>query len=202
MRQFQVFTPALLLLAGCAKVAQQAGITEHEMPVSGKGQLLRGTDIRASGFLQDYSQLAPVQGVKGEWEYVRKGVDWRPYTKIMMRPMEVWVNTGADYPAIQLDLDKKIEETVRQTVAEEFEAGGGYQIVSKPGPGANIIAKSYTITAEVEVPQGGGDRMIVTSGGRWGGFGLYLLNGKPVFDYNMLILAHYRWEGPQLSALG
>src|SRR5213594_2824465 len=59
----------------------------------------------------------------------------------------------------------------------------------------NIIAKSYTITAEVEVPQGGGDGMIVTSGGRWGGFGLYLLKGKPVFDYNMLILAQYRWEG-------
>ena len=34
--------------------------------------------------------------------------------------------------------------------------------------------------------------MIVTQGGRWGGFGLYLLKGKPVFDYNMLILAHYR----------
>jgi arylsulfatase len=33
-------------------------------------------------------------------------------------------------------------------------------------------------------------------GGRWGGWGLYLLKGKPVFDYNMLILAQYRWEGP------
>ncbi len=32
-------------------------------------------------------------------------------------------------------------------------------------------------------------------GGRWGGWGLYLLNGKPVFNYNMLILAQYRWEG-------
>ena len=37
--------------------------------------------------------------------------------------------------------------------------------------------------------------MIVTTGGRWGGYGLYLLKGKPVFDYNMLILAQYRWEG-------
>ena len=32
-------------------------------------------------------------------------------------------------------------------------------------------------------------------GGKWGGWGLYLLKGKPVFDYNMLILAQYRWEG-------
>ena len=37
--------------------------------------------------------------------------------------------------------------------------------------------------------------MIVTEGGRWGGFGLYLLKGKPVFDYNVLMLAQFRWEG-------
>ena len=30
--------------------------------------------------------------------------------------------------------------------------------------------------------------MIVTLGGRFGGYGLYLLNGKPVFDYNFLDL--------------
>jgi arylsulfatase len=66
----------------------------------------------------------------------------------------------------------------------------------------NILARSYSIAADVEVPQGGGDGMIVTQGGRWGGFGLYMLKGKPVFDYNMLILAQYRWEGPQSLAAG
>jgi arylsulfatase len=66
----------------------------------------------------------------------------------------------------------------------------------------NILGKSYTITAEVEVPQGGGDGMLVTMGGRWGGYGLYLLKGKPVFDYNMLILAQYRWEGQQPLSAG
>jgi arylsulfatase len=44
--------------------------------------------------------------------------------------------------------------------------------------------------------------MIVTEGGRWGGYGLYLLKGKPVFTYNMLILARYRWEGKQPLAAG
>ena len=37
--------------------------------------------------------------------------------------------------------------------------------------------------------------VIATLGGRFGGWGLYLLEGKPVFDYNMLMLAHYRWVG-------
>jgi arylsulfatase A-like enzyme len=59
----------------------------------------------------------------------------------------------------------------------------------------SIIGKSYTITADVTVPAGGGSGVIATVGGRWGGWGLYILNGKPVFDYNMLILAQYQWIG-------
>jgi arylsulfatase len=70
------------------------------------------------------------------------------------------------------------------------------------GNAPSIIGKSYTITAEIEVPQGGGNGMIVTEGGRWGGYGLYILNGKPVFNYNMLILAQYRWEGQQPLSVG
>ncbi len=66
----------------------------------------------------------------------------------------------------------------------------------------NLLAKSYTITAEIDVPEGGGDGMHVTQGGRWGGFGLYLLKGKPVFDYNMLILARFRWVGPDALTPG
>src|SRR5260221_4038434 len=64
-----------------------------------------------------------------------------------------------------------------------------------PANSHSIIGRSYKITAEVDVPQGGGNGMTATAGGRWGGGGLYLFNGKPVFDYNMLILAQYRWEG-------
>ena len=55
--------------------------------------------------------------------------------------------------------------------------------------------KSFTITAEIDVPKGGGDGMIVTDGGRFGGYGLYLLKGKPVFVYNLLDLKRTRWEG-------
>jgi arylsulfatase len=44
--------------------------------------------------------------------------------------------------------------------------------------------------------------MIVTNGGRFGGIGLYLLKGKPVFDYNMLTLAQYRWAGKQPLSAG
>ena len=44
-----------------------------------------------------------------------------------------------------------------------------------PGSAApNILNKSYTITAEVEIPPGGAEGMIVTEGGRFGGYGLFL----------------------------
>ena len=52
------------------------------------------------------------------------------------------------------------------------------------------------------MPDGGGDGVIATVGGRWGGWGLYLLKGKPVFDYNMLTLAQYQWVGPDALTPG
>ena len=43
--------------------------------------------------------------------------------------------------------------------------------------------RSFTITAEVEIPDGGADGVIITQGGRFGGWALLLLDGKPEFDY-------------------
>jgi len=66
----------------------------------------------------------------------------------------------------------------------------------------SLLNRSYTITAEVEVPQGGGDGMLATLGGRFGGYGFYILKGKPVFLYNFLDRVRFRWEGPQALAPG
>jgi arylsulfatase A-like enzyme len=70
----------------------------------------------------------------------------------------------------------------------------------------DILDKSYTITAEVEIPAGGAEGMIVTQGGRFGGYGLFLSKGvarvragKPVFLYNLLNLKRTIWSGPALS---
>ena len=49
------------------------------------------------------------------------------------------------------------------------------ELTGVPGSAApNILNKSYTITAEVEIPPGGAEGMIVTEGGRFGGYGLFL----------------------------
>jgi arylsulfatase A-like enzyme len=64
-----------------------------------------------------------------------------------------------------------------------------------PSAAPDLLTKSYTITAEVEIPQGGAEGMLATMGGRFGGYGLYLVKGKPVFLYNLLALQRFRWAG-------
>jgi arylsulfatase len=71
-----------------------------------------------------------------------------------------------------------------------------------PGDAPNILNKSYTITAEVEVPNGGAEGMLATLGGRFCGYGLYVLKGKPVFTYNLVDLERFRWEGKEALAPG
>ena len=63
------------------------------------------------------------------------------------------------------------------------------------GSAPNILDKDFTITAEITVPKGGADGMIVTFGGRFGGYGMFLQKGKPVFAYNLLDMERFRWEG-------
>ena len=63
------------------------------------------------------------------------------------------------------------------------------------GNAPSILDRDYTISADITVPEGGAEGMIVTLGGRFGGYGLYLLHGKPVFDYKFLDLKQTRWEG-------
>jgi arylsulfatase A-like enzyme len=65
-----------------------------------------------------------------------------------------------------------------------------------------LLDSSYTITADIEVPQGGAEGMILTSGGRFGGYGFYLLRNKPVFLWNLVDLERIRWEGSEALTPG
>jgi len=67
------------------------------------------------------------------------------------------------------------------------------------GDSPAILNSSYTFTADIEVPEGGAEGMIVTSGGRFGGYGFYLKDSKPVFLWNLVDLKRPKWEGPALT---
>jgi arylsulfatase len=61
----------------------------------------------------------------------------------------------------------------------EFTYSG--ELTGVPGSGApHILNKAFTITAEVTIPKGGAEGMIVTEGGRFGGYGLFL---SPAFKW-------------------
>jgi len=65
-----------------------------------------------------------------------------------------------------------------------------------------LLNTSYTVTADIEVPAGGAEGMILTSGGRFAGYGFYLLKGKPVWLWNMVDLQRIKWEGPDALTPG
>ena len=50
----------------------------------------------------------------------------------------------------------------------------------------NTKNRSHTITAEVEIPKGGANGVILAQAGRFGGWSLYLKDGKPTYTYNYL----------------
>ena len=70
------------------------------------------------------------------------------------------------------------------------------------GDAPSILNASYNFTADVEIPQGGAEGMLITQGGRFGGYGFYLLKGKPVFTWNLVDLKRVRWEGPEALTPG
>ena len=70
------------------------------------------------------------------------------------------------------------------------------------GNAPDILARSFKITAEVEISPKNAEGVLATLGGRFGGWGLYVLKGKPVFAYNLLALEHFRWEAPQALTAG
>ena len=77
------------------------------------------------------------------------------------------------------------------------------ELSNTPKGGApSFLDRGYTITAEIEIPQGGAEGMLVTDGGRFGGVGFYLLKGKPVFVYNYVNVERYRWEATDALAPG
>jgi arylsulfatase len=51
------------------------------------------------------------------------------------------------------------------------------------GNAPDIKNKSFRIDADIDLPQGGADGILVTQGGRFGGWGLLVLDGKPMFAY-------------------
>jgi arylsulfatase A-like enzyme len=65
-----------------------------------------------------------------------------------------------------------------------------------------IKNKSHSVTAQFDVPEGGAEGVIVAQGGAFGGWSLYLKEGKPVYCYNLFGLQRFKTGGEQPVAAG
>jgi arylsulfatase len=55
----------------------------------------------------------------------------------------------------------------------------------------NVKNQSVTLTADVEIPAGGANGVILCQGDRFGGWSLYVKDGKPAYTYNFVGLQEY-----------
>jgi arylsulfatase A-like enzyme len=116
----------------------------------------------------------------------------------LKRMQELFLVEAAKYNVLPLDnsfLPRLISARPTPSGAERTVFNYADELANIPNSGApNILNKSYTITADVDIPSKNAEGMIVTQGGRMGGYGLYVLKGKPVFVYDNLDIERFRWQ--------
>jgi len=104
------------------------------------------------------------------------------------------------YNVLPLD-DRRIERFVPTLAGRPSLMWGRTSVTLYPGMVAmmenatlDIKNRSHTIIADIEVPEGGGDGVIVAQGGRFGGWTLYMKGGKLKYCYNWLGRDRYTIE--------
>jgi arylsulfatase len=112
--------------------------------------------------------------------------------------VDLWWAEAARHDVLPLDW-RSVERLSEQITGRPSLAAGrktfiyNTPLVALPeGSAPDLKNKSFTITAEVEIPSDGGDGMIFTQGGITAGWGFYLLKGKLVGLHNYIGLERYR----------
>jgi arylsulfatase A-like enzyme len=146
------------------------------------------------------------------WELYDLSKDWTQYEDVAAKYPEklkelqqLFWSEAAKYQVLPLDAT-----VTTRVVAPRPSLSAGRTNFTWLGPvtgtpngdAPSILDASYHYKAEVEIPPGGAQGMIATQGGRFGGYGFYVLKGKPVFLYNFVDLQRVRWEGPQALSPG
>jgi arylsulfatase len=175
------------------------------------GWMLSAVPVRSPWQLLGAAIQDPASAFKFELYDVRN--DWTQFTDLSaanpakMREMrDLMFAEFGKYQVLPLDASvatRMVTPRPSLSAGRSMFTYSGTPITGIPrGTAPSVLNTSYTITAEIDVPQGGAEGMIVTDGGRFGGYGLYLLKGKPVFLWNLLDLKRVRWEGKEALSPG
>lgn len=168
-------------------------------------EMLVNRGIYHEGWMASAVSFAPWQSVRGpfdpdkqKWELYNIDQDFSQADDVAaanpqkLREMQdLWWVEAAKYNVLPLDW-RAVERLNSEAMGRPSLIAGRNKLEYFPGMVAlplgsapPLLNKSWTITANIEVPDGGSG-MIVTEGGMEGGFGLYLRDGKPTFVYNFL----------------
>ena len=168
-------------------------------------------------------EVTPWEGVRGSPPVdVMNGFKWSLYN-LTEDPTETNDLAAAEPERLRAMQEMWIIEATRNNVFPLDDSQLPVFTVERPGPAAGrtkfeyfapqtstqfgvapgIINRSYTITADIEVPQGGASGVLVTQGGRFSGYGLYLTkDGKPTFVFDLLDIERPKWQAPQALSPG
>jgi arylsulfatase len=149
----------------------------------------------------------PVDVMNGfKWELYDTNKDWTQAHDLAaqmpdkLRDMQqLFTMEAAKYRVFPLD-DSRLTRFISQKPSyspgrTEFTYTGEVSNVPFPDTGTapSLLNRSYTITAEIDIPEGGAEGMLMTDGGRFAGYGFYLLKGKPVFTWDLIALERVKW---------
>lgn len=175
------------------------------------GWMLSGVPKRPPWAILGQAILNPATAYTYELYDVRK--DWTQYTDVAAaNPEKVKEMTDLMFGEFAKHQVLPLDASVATRVASprpSLSAGrrvfeySGDPITGIPDNAApRLLNTSYAIKAVIDVPPAGAEGAIVSEGGRFGGYGLYLLKGKPVFTWNLLDLKRVKWEGPDALSPG
>ncbi|MBA5776155.1 sulfatase-like hydrolase/transferase [Stappia sp. F7233] len=149
---------------------------------------------------------------KADWELYDLSKDWTQADNVAdqypekVKEMEaIFWQEAAKYQVMPLDasIASRLITPRPSITAGRSEFVWTAPLTGTPnGDAPSVLNASYTFKAEIEVPEGGGDGMLITQGGRFAGYGFYILKGKPVFLWNMVDLERIRWEGEDVLSAG
>lgn len=121
---------------------------------------------------------------------------------------ELFLKEAEKYQVLPLD-DRVLERTNAELVGRPELTEGRKSFTLYEGMKGmtenvfiNLKNKSHTITAELEIPAKGASGVILAQGGRFGGWSLYLQDGKPVYAYNFLGLERFYIKGNEAVPAG
>ncbi|MFF1633836.1 sulfatase-like hydrolase/transferase [Leifsonia sp. NPDC058248] len=118
------------------------------------------------------------------------------------RLQRLWLIEAAKYNVLPID-DRGAERLNPELAGRPTLIRGNSQLLFA-GMGrlsensvVSIKNKSFSITAEIVVPEGGADGVIIAQGGRFGGWSLYTTGGRAKFVYNVLGIQEFPIEASE-----